>query len=50
MESLMVRAGACSPSRAPSLSALQIDSAIVVVVAAATELGFFSVLKTRKIF
>lgn len=28
MESLIVRAGACSPSSAPSLSALQMDSAI----------------------
>ena len=28
MESLMVRAGACSPCNAPSRSALQIDSAI----------------------
>jgi hypothetical protein len=28
MESLIVRAGACSPSSAPSRSALQMDSAI----------------------
>ncbi len=28
IESLIVRAGACSPSSAPSLSALQMDSAI----------------------
>lgn len=29
MESLIVSAGACSPSKAPSRSALQIESAIV---------------------
>lgn len=42
----MVRAGASSPSRTPSLSALQIDSAIATGFGATELWFFFSVSKT----
>lgn len=46
MESLIVRAGACSPSSAPSRSALQMDSAIDAEGLGASTAGFERVPKT----
>lgn len=46
MESLIVRAGACSPSSAPSRSALQMDSAIGTEDLGASTSSFERVTKT----